>query len=247
MDLIQCNSVSELWTKQCIATLGHVGYCYDGHPDHGPWEDKNRIGYKEASSPLPNFLSFSHIRRLSRDIVVTEKLDGTNGQIFVSESKQIIAGSRSKWLSTETKQSDNAGFAKWVEAHKDELIEGLGPGRHYGEWWGQGIQRTYGLKEKRFSLFNVSRWSDNPAIRGVNAATGIVNSPRPSCCGIVPTLYRGVFDTTIIDDVLKALELHGSVAAPGFMKPEGIVVYHEAAKTLFKKTLGGDGHKGANA
>jgi hypothetical protein len=29
------------------------------------------------------------------------------------------------------------------------------------------------------------------------------------------------------------------------MDPEGIVVFHTAASVLFKKTLDGDGHKGA--
>ena len=34
----------------------------------------------------------------------------------------------------------------------------LVPGRHFGEWWGSGIQRGYGLDEKTFSLFNAYRW-----------------------------------------------------------------------------------------
>jgi len=32
----------------------------------------------------------------------------------------------------------------------------------------------------------------------------------------------------------------GSVAAPGFMDPEGIVVYLSAARSMFKVTLKGD-------
>lgn len=36
----------------------------------------------------------------------------------------------------------------------------------------------------------------------------------------------------------------GSAAAPGFMDPEGVVVYVAAARTLFKKTIKGDAHKG---
>lgn len=32
----------------------------------------------------------------------------------------------------------------------------------------------------------------------------------------------------------------GSYAAPGFKNPEGIVIYHTAAKTLFKKTIVGN-------
>ena len=55
----------------------------------------------------------------------------------------------------------------------------LGVGQHFGEWWGFGIQRGYGLHERRFSLFNTGRWSD-PAV-------------RPACCGVVPVLADGDF------------------------------------------------------
>jgi hypothetical protein len=53
----------------------------------------------------------------------------------------------------------------------------------------------------------------------------------------VPTLWRGIFDEGAILSRLEDLEINGSVAAPGFMKPEGVVVYHVAAGIGFKKTL----------
>ncbi len=64
----------------------------------------------------------------------------------------MFIGSRTRWI---TAQDDNHGFARWVEGNKQELLK-LGAGRHFGEWWGSGIQRGYGLQkgEKRFSLFN---------------------------------------------------------------------------------------------
>jgi hypothetical protein len=36
---------------------------------------------------------------------------------------------------------------------------------------------------------------------------------------------------------LYDLKCHGSVAAKGFMNPEGVIVYHVAANTSFKKTI----------
>jgi hypothetical protein len=48
------------------------------------------------------------------------------------------------------------------------------------------------------------------------------------------------FDTGIISQVLDALRANGSVAAPGFMKPEGVVVFHTASGQLYKKTIDGD-------
>ena len=79
------------------------------------------------------------------------------------------------------------------------------------------------MSEKRFSLFNVSRWRDNP--------------DRPFCCGVVPVLYEGMFDTEMVDYCLDILKRDGSVAAPGFLHPEGVVVFHVAANVFFKKTL----------
>lgn len=170
---------------------------------------------------LPEFVEFPKIARLSREIIITEKIDGTNGVVFVSEDGgTVLAGSRSQWLVG----SDNFGFAKWVAENADELRR-LGPGRHYGEWWGSGIQRGYGLPkgEKRFSLFNVSRWGDDTA--------------RPACCHVVPTLYVGNFSTQTIQDMLDDLAVRGSQAAPGFMKPEGVVIFHPQGNVGFKKTI----------
>lgn len=183
------------------------------------------------------FTEFPKMARLSRDVIVTEKIDGTNAQVFITNDGQIVAGSRTRWI---TPQDDNFGFAAWVEAHLDELLT-LGPGRHFGEWWGQGIQRNYGLTEKRFSLFNVQRW----ALHGTEPQRIATADPRiekwqdvlPKCCGLVPVLYRGLFDTTAVDRAIETLRLTGSAAAPGFMKPEGVVVFHVAGNVGFKKTL----------
>jgi hypothetical protein len=174
------------------------------------------------------FESFPSIKRLYREMVVTEKLDGTNAQICIDEQGAIRAGSRNRWI---TPEDDNFGFARWVAGNSAELMK-LGVGRHYGEWWGSGIQRGYGLNEKRFSLFNVSRWGEG----GKDVAN------LPSCCHVVPVLYRGPFDGDNIDEVVLGLENGGSVAVPG-ANAEGIVIFHTHSGTLFKWTFGGDGHK----
>ncbi len=179
----------------------------------------------------PEFHPFAKIARLRRDCVVTEKIDGTNAQIWISDDgSRIMAGCRTRWV-TPGKQTDNYGFAAWVEANKDELLK-LGPGRHFGEWWGAGVQRTYGLKEKRFSLFNVGRWMERASLEG--CWKSVVPTPLVR---LVPVLYRGAFDIQTIDNCVEHLRERGSVAAPGFMKPEGIVVWHAASGTLFKQTL----------
>ena len=80
----------------------------------------------------PEFIPFPKIARLSRLAIVSEKIDGTNAQVLITEDGDIFAGSRSRWI---TPEDDNYGFARWVEGNKDTLLK-LGPGRHMGEWWG---------------------------------------------------------------------------------------------------------------
>jgi hypothetical protein len=183
------------------------------------------------------FKEFDKIARLNREVVVTEKIDGTNALVWVSDDGAIVrAGSRSRWI---TPDEDNFGFARWVHEHADEL-RALGPGYHYGEWWGAGIQRRYGLAEKRWSLFNVARWSDDsPKLLESGLVRG--GQLRPKCCHVVPVLASGIglssAEGSAVGDALRLLRTCGSQAAPGFMKPEGIVVYHTAARQLFKVTL----------
>jgi hypothetical protein len=185
----------------------------------------------------PEFNEFPKMGRLSRECIITEKIDGTNAQILIAEDGQFLTGSRTRWI---TPQDDNFGFSAWAHQHKEELLK-LGAGRHFGEWWGAGIQRKYGLSEKRFSLFNVSRW----CLHGSRPNRIETADPRiekwqdvlPPCVDLVPVLYRGVFTTEAVENALELLRKHGSLAAPGFMKPEGVVCFHTAAQVGFKKTL----------
>lgn len=195
------------------------------------------------------FVEFPKIPRLNREIIVTEKIDGTNAHVWIElwdvyvhnlghtsgwptdqEYMRVeldgfdyvmAAGSRTRWLSH---KEDNHGFWKWVDANKNELAR-MGPGRHYGEWWGSGIQRGYGLVkgEKRFSLFNVERWGDQ--------------ATRPTCCHVVPLIARGPFKIDLIDGCVDDLRTNGSLASPGFMRPEGVIIFHTASRHLYKVTL----------
>jgi hypothetical protein len=194
------------------------------------------------------FEKFSKIPRLSRDCVITEKIDGTNGQIYIPSEEDLLkegplvqklrsnplpflVGSRNRWIQP---TNDNYGFAKWAYENAEELLK-LGLGRHFGEWWGPGIQRRYGVAEKRFSLFNTKRWRRDEVPKLEKG-----ESVLPDCCHVVPVLYEGPFTTDIVDITLTNLKANGSAASPGFMRPEGIVIYHKGGGYLFKKTIEGD-------
>lgn len=171
----------------------------------------------EFKPPLSGgFRAFPKLARLNREMVVTEKLDGTNACVFVSETGQVTAQSRNRLI---TPTADNYGFAAWVQANESSLQE-LGHGYHYGEWWGPGIQRGYGLAERKFSLFNTARWGES----------------RPGCCDVVPILCTGPFSTERVNGLVALLATTGSAASPGFMRPEGVVVYHTASNQMFKVT-----------
>lgn len=178
---------------------------------------------------MSEFQPFPKIPRLYRDVVITEKLDGTNGCIVISDEggPSVTAQSRNRTI---TPDNDNYGFATWVYDNAGALYDNLGVGYHFGEWWGQGIQRGYGLDKKVFSLFNAKRWW--PAY---------VDSILPvECLDVVPILYSGPFQADAINETAEQLRASGSRAARGWMKPEGIVVFHTQAQQLFKVLLEND-------
>src|SRR6476646_2741775 len=128
------------------------------------------------------FRSWGKTPRLFRDIVITEKIDGTNSAIII---EQIFAndvasnhvaeveidgafyavGAQSKnRLIFPGKTTDNYGFAAFVEHNAEGLVRLLGVGHHFGEWWGEGIGKRYvssGINyvtgRREFALFNTAK------------------------------------------------------------------------------------------
>ena len=196
------------------------------------------------------FEKFGKLSRWSRPIIITEKLDGTNAQIGIEEADptksasefivsrivaedkvyDVYAGSRTRWLKP-GKQTDNYGFAEWVHENAGVLVGILGEGRHYGEWWGQSIQRNYDLPYRRFSLFNVSKWGHLPSVD---------DAEEDSLVLCVPQIFQGYLTDDLISLLMDELKENGSYAAPGFKNPEGIVIFHTHGNVAFKKTFEGD-------
>lgn len=170
------------------------------------------------------FVEWPKIGRLFREVLVTEKLDGTNAAVHVDDDCNIVAvQSRSKFI---TPGDDNYGFAAYVYNNVHNFAQ-LGPGVHHGEWAGKGIQKRYSqyATGKTFWLFNAKRWSLESLPEGID---------------VVPTLYEGTFYEGLIEESLKDLEVNGSVAYPD-AKAEGIVVYWPQSNQGFKVTLENDG------
>lgn len=182
---------------------------------------------------LELFKAWPKIPRLENEVYhITEKIDGTNACIiivpydFLNHSGSIFplyinkeyslcvfAQSRTRLI---TPENDNFGFAKWVKENAEQLIKDLGEGYHFGEWWGYGINRGYDTAFKRFSLFNPTKHSE--------------------VCYNVPYIKGecSKFLHESIEDCKQRLISNGSFAMPGYMKPEGLVVYAEKAKCYWK-------------
>jgi len=157
------------------------------------------------------FKSFPKIPRITNEAyLITEKIDGTNALVAINEDGSFRTGSRNRWI---TPFIDNFGFSHWAHENKEELLK-LGPGYHYGEWYGGSIQRGYGLQEKRFMLFNAHIWGEH-------------NPETPKCCEVASILPDNIEDA-------KALLEHGSVHVPGWENPEGFVIYSKLTKQLYK-------------
>lgn len=162
------------------------------------------------------FKSFSSIERFKGlQCIVTEKIHGTNAQIHII-GDEIRAAGRNRYLTIE---HDNYGFALWVEHNKKDLIEFFGEGRHYGEWYGLGINSGYGLKEKRFASFGLVL-KDKPN--------------RPPQVEFITELYNGKYDYMVPKQMSELLLHTRSMQVPGFDKPEGIVINFPALGHRFK-------------
>lgn len=200
------------------------------------------------------FKEFDKIARLNREVIVTEKIDGSNAQVHIRPAAgdaleygydcqieigdvphYIRAGSRNRWIA-HVGSDDLNGFGRWVHQHAHELAA-LGAGAHFGEWWGAGIQRKYGLSEKRWSLFNVGRWVRSWDADGTRLPLGEKQAYAPECCHVVPILAVGIGMDQLVREAIETLRHSGSYAAPGFMQPEGVVAFHTASRNLFKVTL----------
>lgn len=116
---------------------------------------------------MVEFIPFPKIARLSREVIVTEKIDGTNAAVQIVDTDDfsgpgatahtcgltLYVQSRSQFI---TPDKDNYGFARWVRDNAEQLI-GLGVGTHFGEWWGRAFSAATSYPRARsaglYSMF----------------------------------------------------------------------------------------------
>jgi hypothetical protein len=215
---------------------------------------------------MAEFRAWPKIANLTDTVTVTEMLDGAGAfAIHIERLKfdassgtleirpgdvidfnsgdmsffRLTAQSRTRLI---TPRDDNHGFAKWVAENASGIAATLGEGIHYGEWWGYKINRSYGLSkgDKRFSLYNTERWArlDGSQVPGLWCvpvlATGTLLDPELLTYEDVET-WAGIYGP--VSEAVAQLRESGSLAAPGYEKPEGIVVFHTGGRVMFKYVL----------
>lgn len=206
-----------------------------------------------------DFKAWPKTPRLANELMhITEKIDGSNACIVIlpfdpaydvfeasqnftlvtvaGEDYKVAAQSKGRYLFDE-KGKDNFNFARWVQENIIELVRTLGYGRHYGEWWGSGIQRGYGLVngERRFSLFDTRRWGHQS-----EGYESIVNS-KVINIDVVPELYHGAVDLAQINEILRILDMDGSQVVESYQKAEGVIVNFALSRVSYKAFIDDDG------
>lgn len=156
-------------------------------------------------------------RAVFGDVIITEKMDGTNACVIIEKGKIVGTQSRKRLI---TPEDDNYDFSRFVHDNEDLFLQ-LGDGRHFGEWVGLGIQKNpHAFPEKRFYLFNSLRWGEH--------------NPPPEGLYVVPILYRGAYSLEVIDKIMTHLK---TTSENDGYKAEGCVVFFPALNAMEKHTF----------
>lgn len=227
-------------------------------------ENGSRSELHDDEDTFGQFKSWGSTPRFHKGLHITEKINGTNagvsvqgfskgegkfdpvnGRFVEGETMDYVvrAQSRKRLI---TPDSDNFGFAAWVWENAEGLANLLGFGYHYGEWYGEGIQKNpLAVQGRRWALFNTWHWGSKPNLERLQAA----NIPGLT---LVPVLHDeqrdGPADYKTIPNLLVDLEwgskADGYMTLPNAHKmdfhvegPEGIIVWQRETQQRYKILL----------
>lgn len=233
------NAVHEAWDILAKVSDGNWDSQTPGwQAEAEGWRD-SYMGNGKHVGPV-GFIKWPSTPRFHKGLSITEKIDGTNACIRILNG-EVTAQSRKRII---TPESDNFGFASWVYENAGALTDVLGYGVHFGEWFGEGIQKNpLGIEGKRFAHFSPWKFNDTEKERIENS--GLVE--------FVPILFEGQADYLTIPHVIQELELYGS-KVPGAKKiangyahepdqhaaAEGVIVWHRESQQKYKILLEND-------
>lgn len=192
-----------------------------------------KVEEPKKEDTMGQFKGWGSTPRENKNKTVLEKIDGTNACVVIYDG-QVKAQSRKRMI---TPDDDNYGFAKWVYDNAGVLMDTLGFGYHYGEWFGPGIQgNPLGVESKRFALFHATKYTEDNGYE-LNKVDGLET---------VPLLHHGQSNIWTIPQIVEDLEMYGSkvkgAATDGTVaaKAEGIIIWNNETKTRTKILLEND-------
>jgi hypothetical protein len=203
-----------------------------------PFNELNR------ENTMGDFKGWGSTTRENKNKTITEKIDGTNACVVIYNGV-VSAQSRKRII---TPDDDNYGFAKWVYDNAGALMDTLGFGYHYGEWFGEGIQKNpLGIEGKRFALFHPTKYNEKNGYE-LSKVDGLET---------VPLLHHGQCDVWTIPNIVQDLDTYGSkvvgaartaINVPGIEEvefhraadAEGIIIWNNETKTRTKMLLEND-------
>lgn len=210
----------------------HPDIVWDQNQDtkaYEEWVEKLKVDKPVKEDTMGQFKGWGSTPRFHKGLTITEKIDGTNACIVIWDGK-VQAQSRKRMI---TPGDDNYGFARWVYDNAGVLTDTLGYGYHYGEWFGEGIQKNpLGVEGKRFALFHATKYTEDNGYE-LNKVDGLET---------VPLLFHGQADIYTILRTVMQLKEHGSqvMGVKGETKPEGVIVWHRETQQKYKILLEGD-------
>jgi hypothetical protein len=216
-------------------------------PDHLK-QFAGEVAQAAKEDTFGQFKSWGSTTRENKNKTITEKIDGTNACLVIKDG-EVKAQSRKRMI---TPDDDNYGFAKWVYDNAGVLMDTLGYGYHFGEWYGEGIQKNpLGIEGKRFALFHPTKYTE---ANGYNLA--MVDGLET-----VPLLHHGQCDVWTIPNIMDNLGIYGSKVVgakrekvhTGIIgmddmefvyekaaEPEGIIIWNNETRTRTKMLLKDD-------
>ena len=190
--------ISKPLGRKNYGSIGHLPCSRMGSGDHACHEGQQRIATAKA-------------RDKHDEIIVTEKVDGTNVGI-ARIGGEIIALGRAGYFAQSSKYEQHQLFAAWVREREDFWREVLAPGeRLVGEWLAQAHSTLYTLPLGPFAAFDLMQDEHRHPFAILKALCERYDIPMPKLLHIGGPL-----------SVEKAMELHGP-GAHGCDEPEGAV------------------------
>lgn len=171
--------------------------------------------YPRLSTPkfdLENYQRYPHLFTPGEEVVITEKIDGTNARYMWHDGKMFV-GSRNRWLKPDSKNlwtrilNGSHSIEQLCREHPNHIL--------YGEIFGPVQALRYDRTEPEFAAFALYNCMNGEYMSDPDFWKYALDFG----CNITPGIYAGPFDP----EMLATFTEGDSLLAPNHMR-EGVVI-----------------------